>query len=246
MKHKDNIVKLEDDANYKKYKSKVGKLYKISCTIGEKKTCAYKFLYDLQVKYRASDYEENNGPEETYSYIATKQVDGSFLSDFRHLCTEIDINQFTAIYTGRSHFIDPNTDPKNEISSSYRELFNKCIDEIYNLSNNLIGIYKERNKGSELIRDKLVGRYFKVIGDDSEYVCVYKIISADNTEDRPEYFDSLFIEFVEDRFVSCRIDSNSIKRAYLIDPEEVKEISEIEFLVYLNKAKDQIQKIVSK
>lgn len=252
MEHIDksvDIVKgLENNDNYKEYKSKVGKLYKISCTIGEKKACAYKFIYDLQVKPRAGGYKGimNNGPEETYSYIAAKQVDGSFLSDFKHLCTEIDINQFSIIYTGRSHFIDPVTNPNNEVSCNYRELFNKCFDEIYNLSDRITDIYKERNKDSELIRDKLIGRYFKVIGDDSEYVYVHKIISADNTEDRPEYFDSLFIEFVEDRFVSCRIDSDSIKRACLIDPEEVKEISENEFLVYLNKAKDQVKKIVSK
>lgn len=245
MKHIDNVKELENEANYK---SKVRKLYKFSCTIGKNKTYVYKFIYDLQSKHKADSYKDimNNGPEEIYSCIVAKQVDDSFMSDFKHLCTEIDINQFTTIYTGRSHYIDPSTNPKNEISSNYIELFNKCFDEIYNLSNKLVDIYKERNKGSELIRDKLVGRYFKVIGDDSEYVCVHKIISANNTEDRPEYFDSLFIEFVEDRFENCRIDSNSIKRAYLIDPEEVKEISENEFLEYLNKAKDQVQKIVSK
>lgn len=242
MEHVDIVKELEDN----NHKNKVGKLYKVSCTIGKNKTYVYKFIYDLQVRHIEGGYKNimNNGPEEIYLCIVAKQVDGSFMSDFKHLCTEIDPNQFTTIYTGRSHFIDPVTDPNNEVSCNYRKLFNKCFDEIYNLSDRIIDIYKERNKDSELIRDKLIGRYFKVIGNDSEYMCVHKIISADYTEDRPEYFDSLFIEFVEGRFENCRIDSNSIKRGYLIDPEEVKEISENEFLRYFNMARDQVQKLI--
>lgn len=245
------IKDLEDDTIYKRYESWVGKSYKVLHTMGEKKrTHMYNFVYDFQVRPRLDNYKDiiNNPPREVFSFVTARLIDEPFLSNFKHLCTKFDIDQATCIYLEQSSSsclrINPKTTGLRYNLEQSKKLFNKCFDEIYTLSNKIIEIYRGQNKDSELMRDKLIGRYFKVIGNDSEYMCVHKIISADYTEDRPEYFDSLFIEFVEGRFENCRIDSNSIKRGYLIDPEEVKEISENEFLRYFNMARDQVQKLI--
>lgn len=129
-----------------------------------------------------------------------------------------------------------------DIINRYFELLNKNIDE-------LILIHKSSFGSSGLLRDDLVGRYFKIdqksfLGGRTIGSHIYKIGDTDTKDERPTGYSGICLEFYQNERTTCRSLDNVVSRAELLDPDFSTEISEELYTKYINEAKNQFIKII--
>ena len=121
----------------------------------------------------------------------------------------------------------------------------KKVCEIFNrinfISEEVILNYKFP-KRIKLVKDKLIGRYFKVKSDQSELIC--RILYAPKVSMYPDKFGSIFLRVHNNEIVSCELSKNSIHRKNLLDPEITKEITEREFLESFREFQDRVMSLL--
>lgn len=117
----------------------------------------------------------------------------------------------------------------------------KKVCEIFNriniISKEVILNYKFP-KRIKLVKDKLIGKYFKVKNGQSELIC--RILYAPKVSMYPDEFGSIFLRVRNNETVSCNLSKNSIYRKDLLDPEITKEITEREFLESFRGFQDRV------